>query len=260
MKKIIFIILFFPSILILFTGCQNNDNKSNSSNIDVNRTSTSISNTTAIDNQNPVVNTNPESNEIQNPNNENDQTKNGNEGEEPKNNTEDGQSDNSNGNNVENPPIEPPQNTETIASEFTTQIKTKSKNRATNISLTCNKINETIVKPGEVFSFCGKIGVSKESEGYKKADVIVDKKIIQALGGGNCQVSTTLFNAVLGAPNLQVIERHPHGKKVNYVPEGKDAAIAHGSKDFKFKNNSDKSLKIYADSDGKQVHIKLVYI
>lgn len=251
MKKIVFIVLFFPSILLLFTACQNNDNKSNTSNIDVNRTSTSISNTTAIDNQNPIVNTNPESNEIQNPNNENGESKNGN---------ENVQSDNSNQNNSENPAVEPPQNTETVASEFTTQIKTKSKNRATNISLTCNKINGTIVKPGEEFSFCGKIGVSKESDGYKKADVIVDKKVIQALGGGNCQVSTTLFNAVLGAADLKVTERHPHGKPVNYVPEGKDAAIAHGSKDFKFKNNSDKSLKIYADSDGKQVHIKLVYI
>ncbi|MBP3708126.1 MAG: VanW family protein [Clostridia bacterium] len=257
MRKIIFIVLFFPSMLLLFTGCQDNDNKSNSSNIDVNRTSTSISNTTAIDNQNPVVNTNPESNEAPNPNNETKepQNNNGNNSEnptvEPQNNNE---------NNSENANIDPPQNTETIASEFTTQIKTKSKNRATNISLTCSKINETIVKPGEEFSFCGKIGVSKESDGYKKADVIVDKKVIQALGGGNCQVSTTLFNAVLGAADLKVTERHPHGKKVNYVPEGKDAAIAHGSKDFKFKNNSSKSLKIYADSDGKQVHIKLVYI
>lgn len=247
MKKIIFVVLFFPILLLLFTACQNNDNKSDTSNIDVNRTSTSISNTTAIDNQNPVVNTNPDSNEIQNPNNESEE----------KNNNE--QTDNNNANNPENQPTEPPQNVETIASEFTTQIKTKSKNRATNIGLTCNKINETIVKPGEEFSFCGRIGVSKESDGYKKADVIVDKKIIQALGGGNCQVSTTLFNAVLGVPDLEVTERHPHGKKVNYVPEGKDAAIAHGSIDFKFKNNSDKNLKIYADSDGKQVHIKLVY-
>ncbi len=239
MKKIIFIVLFFPSMLLLFTGCQNNENKSNSSNIDVNRTSTSISNTTAIDNQNPVVNTNPESNEIPNPNNET---------EEPPQN------------NSENPTTEPPQNTETIASEFTTQIKTKSKNRATNISLTCNKINETIVKPGEEFSFCKKIGVSKESDGYKKADVIVDKKVTQALGGGNCQVSTTLYNAVLAVSDLQVTERHPHGKKVNYVPEGKDAAIAHGSKDFKFKNNSSKNLKIYASSDGTSVYVKLIFL
>lgn len=224
MKKIVFLILFFPSILLLFTACQNNNNKSNTTNIDVNRTSSSISNT------------NSDSNEIQNPSNKTD--------EQP----------NNNGNNSENP------TTETITSEFTTQIKTKSKNRATNISLTCNKLNETIVKPGEEFSFCKKIGVSKESDGYKKADVIVNKKVVQAIGGGNCQVSTTLYNAVLNDKNLEVTERHPHGKKVNYVPEGKDAAIAHGSKDLKFKNNSDKTLKIYASSDGKTIDIKLALI
>ena len=149
---------------------------------------------------------------------------------------------------------------ETTASEFSTKILTKSKNRATNIKITCEKINGMEVKPGETFSFCDRTGKSKESEGYKKADVIVGDDTVKALGGGNCQVSTTLYNAVLNSSELEVIERHPHGKKVNYVPEGKDAAIAHGSKDFKFKNNSDKTLKIYASSDGKSVSIKLAFI
>ena len=149
---------------------------------------------------------------------------------------------------------------ETTASEFSTKILTKSKNRANNIKITCEKINGMEVKPGETFSFCDRTGKSKESEGYKKADVIVGDDTIKALGGGNCQVSTTLYNAVLNSSELEVIERHPHGKKVNYVPEGKDAAIAHGSKDFKFKNNSDKTLKIYASSDGKSVSIKLAFI
>ena len=149
---------------------------------------------------------------------------------------------------------------ETTISEFSTKILTKSKNRATNIKITCEKINGMEVKPGETFSFCGRTGKSTEADGYKKADVIVGDDTIKALGGGNCQVSTTLYNAVLNSSELEVIERHPHGKKVNYVPEGKDAAIAHGSKDFKFKNNSDKTLKIYASSDGKSVSIKLAFI
>ena len=156
--------------------------------------------------------------------------------------------------------ITPPnEQTETIACEFSTQIKTKSTNRANNIQITCSKIDGTEVQPGEEFSFCNTTGVSKESEGYKKADVIVGDKIIQALGGGNCQVSTTLYNAILQVPELQVLERHPHGKKVNYVPQGKDAAVAHGSKDLRFKNNSDKTLKIYASTDGKSVLVKLVF-
>ena len=149
---------------------------------------------------------------------------------------------------------------ETIVSEFTTKILTKSKNRATNIRLTCDKINGKTVKAEQEFSFCHTIGTSKESEGYKKADVIIGKRVVQALGGGNCQVSSTLFNAVLSVPELKVTERHPHGKKVNYVPEGKDAAIAHGSKDLKFRNDSNKDLKIYASSDGTQVYVKLVFL
>ena len=149
---------------------------------------------------------------------------------------------------------------ETTISEFSTKILTKSKNRANNIKITCEKINGMEIKSGEEFSFCGRTGTSKESEGYKKADVIVGDDTIKALGGGNCQVSTTLYNAVLNSSELEFTERHPHGKKVNYVPEGKDAAIAHGSKDFKFKNNSDKTLKIYASSDGKTVNVKLALL
>ena len=159
--------------------------------------------------------------------------------------------------NIQNAQQVPP---ETTISEFSTNILTKSKNRANNIKITCEKINGMEVKSGETFSFCGRTGISKESEGYKKADVIVGDDTVKALGGGNCQVSTTLYNAVLNSSDLEVTERHPHGKKVNYVPEGKDAAIAHGSKDFKFKNNSNKTLKIYASSDGKTVNIKLALL
>ena len=147
---------------------------------------------------------------------------------------------------------------ETVLSEFSTPLKSKSSNRLTNIQITCSKLNEKTVNPGQEFSFCKTLGPSTEAEGYKEADVIVDKKVVQALGGGNCQVSTTLYNAVLAVSNLEVTERHPHGKKVNYVPEGKDAAIAHGSMDFKFKNNSDKTIKIYSSVDETNVYIKLV--
>lgn len=163
-------------------------------------------------------------------------------------------------NNAGSTPSNEANEPETIASEFSTPIKTTSKNRAKNIQITCSKLNEMTVNPGEEFSFCDRTGVSKESEGYEKADVIVGEKIIKALGGGNCQVSTTLYNAVLAVPELSVTERHPHGKKINYVPEGKDAAIAHGSKDLKFKNNSDKTLKIYASSDEKTVVVKLAFL
>lgn len=147
---------------------------------------------------------------------------------------------------------------ETILYEFSTPIKSKSSNRLNNIKITCSKLNGLTIKPQEEFSFCKTIGKATEQKGYKKADVIMNKEIIQALGGGNCQVSSTLYNAVLGIQDLQVTERHPHGKKVNYVPEGKDAAISYGSKDFKFINNLKESIKIYANADNGSVNIKIV--
>lgn len=257
MKKIIYIFLISSSLL-LFVACQKNDNNTDGSNIQVNRTSTSISNTTANDNKNPVENTDSSQNVIQNSLESTDanQSETQNQAE----NQNSNQNPNENQNNSEGTNTATPQNSETVAAEFTTQIKTKSKNRANNIQITCTKINGKVIKSGEEFSFCKTIGVSTESQGYKKADVIVGKKVIQALGGGNCQVSSTLYNAALAVPEIEITERHPHGKKVNYVPEGKDAAIAHGLKDLKFKNNSGKNLKIYANSDGSSVYIKLVYM
>ena len=241
MKKICITFTVFLTLLA-FTGCENKKTPDTNSNVSVNRTSTSITNNNIIDNQNPIENSTP--NTLENPSNTNENN----------NPTQDNNTD------VNQPPANPPAQTESVASEFTTQIKTKSSNRANNIQLTCSKINDVVVKAGETFSFCETTGKSTEADGYKKADVIVGEKVIQALGGGNCQVSSTLYNAVLAVPDLEVTERHPHGKKVNYVPEGKDATIAHGNKDFKFKNNSTKDLKIYATSDGKTVYIKLVFL
>jgi len=80
---------------------------------------------------------------------------------------------------------------------------------------------------------------------------------LKVYGGGNCQVSSTLYNAVLEAGGLEIVERHAHSNKVYYVPEGKDAAVAYGSVDFKFKNANDYSIKIYASLDSGKVNIKI---
>lgn len=77
-------------------------------------------------------------------------------------------------------------------------------------------------------------------------------------GGGNCQVSSTLYNAVLAAPNLAVTERHAHSNHVPYVKKGKDAAVAYGSYDLKFKNNSGNDIKIKCSTDGNSVTTTLV--
>lgn len=146
----------------------------------------------------------------------------------------------------------------TIAS-FSTKIYSKDSARQNNIRITCNTLNNTIVDTGNTFSFCNTVGQATSSKGYQKADIF-DKngKKKKGLGGGNCQISSTLYNTVLQVPSLVVTERHEHSNNVPYVPKGKDAAVAYGSYDFKFRNNSNNSIKILASTDGNYVYTSLV--
>ena len=77
---------------------------------------------------------------------------------------------------------------------------------------------------------------------------------------GNCQVSSTLYNAVLAVPDFTVVERHSHSRTVSYVEKDKDAAIAYGSIDFKFKNNSENSIKIYSSATSDSINVRIVEI
>ena len=146
---------------------------------------------------------------------------------------------------------------ETQIAEFTTKIYTKDKERQNNLSITCSTLNDTYVEPGETFSFCSTVGKATTAKGYEKADVFKDGEVIQALGGGNCQVSSTLYNAVLKIPELEVVERHKHSNSVPYVSKGKDAAVSYGTYDFKFKNNLPNKIKISASCDSDYVYVKL---
>ena len=130
-------------------------------------------------------------------------------------------------------------------SSFTTKIYTKDSARQNNVAITCSSLNGTIIKNGSTFSFCKTLGPSTSAKGYQEADIFDqegNKK--KGLGGGNCQVSTTLYNAVLSVSSLKIIERHEHSNKVPYVKKGKDAAVAYGSYDFKFQNNSGNDIKL----------------
>ena len=146
---------------------------------------------------------------------------------------------------------------EEIAS-YSTKVSGSTSNRLTNIRITCEKLNGTTVNTRDTFSFCEITGPSTAEEGYKEATMFLDGKEVQSLGGGNCQVSSTLYNAVLDVPDLKVIERHEHGKKVSYVPDGKDAAVSYGSIDFKFKNNTDNNIKLYFETDDVTLTVKIV--
>ena len=157
----------------------------------------------------------------------------------------------------------PPQTTsphvEEQLSAFSTKIYSNDPNRTTNMQITTTTLNGTIVKNGETFSFCNTVGPSTSSKGYLKADIYDkngNKK--KGYGGGNCQVSSTLYNAVLAIPTLTVIERHPHSNHVPYVPDGKDATVAYGSYDFKFRNDTGNDIKILSSVANGTVNITLM--
>lgn len=151
------------------------------------------------------------------------------------------------------------QYTETQIATFSTKIYSQDSARQNNIKITCNTLNGTTVKNGSTFSFCNTVGQASTAKGYQEADIYDNngnKK--KGLGGGNCQVSSTLYNAVLAVSNLVVTERHAHSKSVPYVSKGKDAAVAYGSYDFKFRNNSGNDIKINCSTDGKSVTTTLI--
>ena len=139
----------------------------------------------------------------------------------------------------------------TELSSFSTEYGSEKTARAKNIKLAAELINDTVVPPNETFSYNGTVGPTTKERGFARARVFSGGKDSYGYGGGVCQVSSTLFNAVTEA-GLEVTERHPHSKKVYYVDEGKDAATSHGSIDFKFRNGLDAPVLIRARTeDGK---------
>lgn len=139
-----------------------------------------------------------------------------------------------------------------ILGSYTTSFSTSSADRSGNVRTGCNHINGTIVYPGEQFSAYGTVSPFTEDNGYFMAGSYLNGMVVESLGGGICQVSSTLYNAVIRA-ELQVDERSPHSMVVTYVDLSSDAAIAGTYKDFKFTNNTDYPIYIegYTTEDKK---------
>ena len=116
--------------------------------------------------------------------------------------------------------------------------------RNTNVEVGASKINGTLIMPGETFSVTAAVTPFNADNGYYPAPSYESGQVVDTYGGGICQVSTTLYNAVLKA-ELQVDERHNHTMLVSYVDPSKDAAIAEGLMDFVFTNNTDAPIYIY---------------
>lgn len=163
---------------------------------------------------------------------------------------------NSNNNNVEN--VVEPQKEELLFT-YSTKILDKSPERQNNVKIACSELNGSIVKSGEIFSFTSTLGPAKPEEGYEKAKTFdQDGDIVQEYGGGKCQISSTLYNAVKDLPGISIIERHEHSSDVYYVPEGQDAAVSYGSVDFKFRNDNSYNIRIDASCTENDITINIV--
>lgn len=137
--------------------------------------------------------------------------------------------------------------------EYTTTFNTSTIDRVTNIKVASNNINNIIVMPNEILSVNKTIGPRLETTGFKLAHVILNDRFVDGIGGGICQVSTTLYNAALLA-NLKIIERNHHSIPSTYVSVGRDATISGDSKDLKIQNNT--KYPIYITNEVKGNHIK----
>jgi len=137
-----------------------------------------------------------------------------------------------------------------VIGNYSTPIIDKRKSRLKNISLSINDINKQILQPGEIFSFNDTVGPRSKENGFEKAIIFYKGEKIMAHGGGICQVSTTIYNAALGA-GLEIVERHEHEEEVQYIEKGKDATVSYDIFDLKIKNTKEYPIKIRV-SQGKE--------
>ena len=143
-----------------------------------------------------------------------------------------------------------------LLSTFTTKYDKTNTNRTTNLQLAINKINGVVLMPDEEFSYNKIVGERTISAGYKEAKIYSNGEVVDGLGGGICQISSTLYNTVLLA-NLEITERRNHQFVTSYLPAGRDATVVYGSQDFKFKNNRKYPVKIEASLNSGIAKISL---
>ncbi len=144
-----------------------------------------------------------------------------------------------------------------VLGELTTELNSGIVGRTTNVTLAANKINGMIMNPGDVFSFNQVVGERTVKAGFKEAIIYSANGQEEGLGGGICQVSSTLYGAVLYA-DLDVVERKNHKYTVSYAKSGMDATVAFGAIDFRFKNSEKNPIKLVAGRKGNTVTIKIL--
>lgn len=128
--------------------------------------------------------------------------------------------------------------------------------RAENVERAARSFDGLLLKPGEVLSYNATVGPIDASTGWKAAPVIVGGELVPGIGGGVCQVTTTLYGAALRA-NMEILERHPHQLAVSYIPPSEDAAVAQGYQDLKIRNNTLGHLLMRTEAGGGTVTFRL---
>lgn len=136
-----------------------------------------------------------------------------------------------------------------MLSTFSTKYAASNRNRTTNLILAANKINGTVLMPGETFSYNKVVGARTIAAGYKEAPIYVQGRVEDGLGGGICQITSTLYNAVIYA-NLEITQRTNHQFIPSYVTASRDATVVYGALDFQFKNNRNYPIKLVCSVSG----------
>ena len=142
-----------------------------------------------------------------------------------------------------------------LLSDYSTRY-TGSANRTTNLILAANKINGTVLMPGETFSYNKTVGARTIAAGYREAPIYVSGKVVDGVGGGICQIATTLYNAAVYA-NLEITQRTNHQFVPSYAPASRDATVVYGAIDFQFKNNRSYPIKIQCSVSGGIANFKI---
>jgi vancomycin resistance protein YoaR len=144
-----------------------------------------------------------------------------------------------------------------LLANYTTTFNKEDRNRSANIRIAADKINGSIIYPDQTFSFNDVVGPRDKEHGFKEALEIVGNEYVPGIGGGICQVSSTLYNVALLA-NLPIAERYNHSKPLGYVGLGRDATVAYGALDFKFTNNTAAPVMIISEIQDNELCVGLV--
>ncbi|HZG74443.1 MAG TPA: VanW family protein [Paenibacillus sp.] len=148
------------------------------------------------------------------------------------------------------------QGIERVIASYSTSFATSGSGRKHNVAKTASVVHDRLLAPGDVFDYAKIIDETEKLFGFREAPVILNGKLVPGVGGGICQVSTTLYNAVLRA-GLEIVERRNHSLPVSYAPLGQDATFASGYINFKFRNSTGKHLLIRTSSEGGKLTVKL---